>query len=54
MSVNDGDVRGLALDMYFDQWDLMEEELNAQFDQEIEKAISEVRIYKEKREFLYS
>ena len=54
MSVNDGDVRGLALDMYFDQWDLMEDELDAQFDHEIENGISKVRMYKEKLEFLYS
>ena len=41
---SDEEVRGLAFDMYFehlDQWILTEEELDAQFDQDMEKTIAE-------------
>ena len=46
--VNDNVVKGLALDMYFedlDNWDITEEELDAKFDRDLEEAIAEVSCF---------
>ena len=45
MASNDGAIKGLALDMFFEEWDqleTLEEKLDAQFSQDIEEAVTQV------------
>ena len=45
---NDNTVKGLALDMYFedlDNWGITEEELDAKYDWDLEEAIAEVSCF---------